>query len=323
MTVTDTAWTNRLQAIMPDNFMANISADFQGTMSPILTSMMNMIGRTIVHSPDTMMNPFAGWTKAIMDYGDTIQEYKSTILTGQEYDPEAEDVFATVKNSPIAQYSKYNDRTQYQQTIYDNQIKMAFTSESLFGDFVASQLDALTQSDTIDKFTKWKKYLSNGTIAPTTGKFVMTNTEGSEFGEELVKKMKELTTAFRFPSTNFNVNGDTAVSGGIDIIMRAEDKNLIDVDFLKGVYNLDKVGVDANFIYIDDFATVTQGKPEGAGDLVAVVADNRAFSYTPRTPVGSSAYNGKALNTNYWLTVQGIYSVAKFRNIAQIYLPTA
>lgn len=316
VTNTETAWTNRLAGVMPANFMDNISATF-AVQNGILDTMMKMIGRTVIHSADNIFNPFAKYTKATMDYGDTIQEYKSKFLNGQTYNPESDTPFAPVKNKPLAQYSRYNDSTQYQQTIYDNQLKLAFTGQQLFGDFVASQLDTMYQSDALDKWTKWKKYMSNKDIAGFTYDITETTEEG--FAKEMLGELKDLVYDFKFPNTKYNANGDTAISGGTDIIMRRKDKNIID-KYLSGVYNLEKLDIDANFIFVDDFAGVSgvEGK-----DLIAVVADDRAFSYVPRTPEGGAIYNPKGLFTNYFYTVQGIYSVAKFRNIAQIYKATA
>ena len=321
-TNTDAMWTARLASIAPTNFLTNVSSSFSGGTG-ILDTMINRIGRTVIHSVDNPYNPFSKYNKPNMDYGDTIQEYKSKFIAGAapDFSPAAPDPFAVTVNKPIALYSKYNDATQYKQTIFDDQLKLAFTGQEQFGDFVAAQLDTMYQSDALDKFIKWKKYISEATNVGYSANLTETDDTTSDYGEELLKKFKELTTAFRLPSDDYNKSGDMAISGDIDIIMRAKDKNLIDVDVLSGVYNLDKLDIKANFIYIDDFATPS-ALPNGItalSELVAIVADSRAYSYTPRTSQGGGLYNPEGLYTNYWYTVQGIYSVAKFRNIAQLY----
>lgn len=321
-TTTDAMWTARLASIMPSNFNSNVATSFSAGTG-ILDTMINRIGRTVIHSVDNPYNPFAKYTKATMDFGDTIQEYKTKFIAGQEadFDPSTPDPFAPVKNKPIAQYSKYNDATQYKQTIFDDQLKLAFTGQEQFGDFVASQLDTMYQSDALDKFIKWKKYISDAGNIGYAKNLTETDDTTADYGEELLKTFKEMVTKFKLPSSSYNKAGDMAISNDIDIIMRAKDKDLIDVDVLSGVYNLDKLDIKANFIYIDDFATPAS-LPTGitaSSELVAVVADSRAYSYTPRTSQGGGLYNPENLYTNYWYTVQGIYSVARFRNIAQLY----
>ena len=321
-TTTDAQWSARLASIVPSNFLTNVSTSFSAGTG-ILDTMINRIGRTVIHSVDNPYNPFSKYSKANMDFGDTIQEYKVKFINGQalDVDPSTPAPFVPVKNKPIAQYSKYNDATQYKQTIFDDQLKLAFQGQEQFGDFVAAQLDTMYQSDALDKFVKWKKYISDTSNIGVAENLTETDDTKADYGEELLKTFKEYVTKFRLPSASYNKAGDMALSGDIDIIMRAKDKNLIDVDVLSGVYNLDKLDIKANFIYIDDFATPS-ALPSGitaSSELVAVIADSRAYSYTPRTAQGGGLYNPENLYTNYWYTVQGIYSVARFRNICQLY----
>lgn len=319
MTQTDTQWTNRLAAIMPENFLNNITAEFV-VKEGILDTMMQMIGKTVIHSVDNVMNPFSKYTKSIMDYGSTVQEYKVQFLNGEQFtadNPTNPNPFSTVKRKPIAQYSIIDDKVKYKQTIFENQIKLAFNSESTFGDFIASQMNALYESEALDKYVKWKKYMSNADNFGTTTDIGTGVSDRHEYGEALIKAVKDYVTKFRQPNTIFNKNGDMAISSEIDVIMRATDKNLIDMDVLAGIYNVDKMSIDANFIYIDDFASVTSG--DTTKNLACIIADSRAFSYTPRTPIAGSLYNPEDLYINYFLNVQGVYSTARFRNIVGLY----
>lgn len=320
-TNTDAQWLDRLANVMPANFMNNISGNF-APVRGILDNMMNMIGKTVIDGVDNPYNPFSGYTKATMDYGDTIQNYKVKYIKGANYNPEAVDVFAQNKNSPIAQYFQYNDKIQYPTTIFDDQLKLAFTGQSKFGDFVSAQVDALYESDGLDKYFKWKKFISN------TDHFgsqiqITEDPEAApkDYGEALLWNFKDLVTKFRQPNTAFNKLGDMAISSGVDIIMKAGDKNIIDQKVLAGVYNMEKLNIDANFKYVDDFATPqnSAGAVEENKEILAVICDNRTFAYTPRTPLATSIYNPKALATNYFYTVQGIYSMARFRNCVALY----
>lgn len=330
-TNTDAQWSARLANIMPDNFMDNISGNFLAN-NGILNTMMNRIGLTLIHNVDVMKNPFADFTKTIVDYGDTIQEYKVKVIDGKKftadefgddsstYEPNP---FAVEKNKPIAQYSKLDDKVKYRQTIFDNQLKLAFTSEQKLGDFIAGMYGAVQESDNLDKFIKWKKFMSNEAIYGA--KDTLTATDTTEYFAKMMRKLKDTVTKFRFPSKNYNVNHDMVVSNDISIIMKAEDKNKIDMDILAGVYNMEMMKLGAKIRLVDDFATVsvnegTEAEPNIVDKEVAcIVVDDRFFSYFPRTPMAGSVYNPEDLYTNMFLNVQGTYTAALFRNAEIVY----
>ncbi len=330
-TITDAQWSERLANIMPDNFMNNISGSFLAN-NGILNTMINRIGLTLIHNVDKINNPFGDFTRSVVDYGDTIQEYKVKVIDGKEFtadefgDDESTyepNPFAVEKNKPIAQYSKLNDKVKYRQTVFDNQLKLAFTSEQKFGDFVAGMYGAIQESDNLDKFIKWKKFMSNEAIYGITD--TINADDDTEYFAKLIRKMKDTTTKFRFPSKSYNVNEDMAVSDGISIIMKAADKNKIDMDILAGVYNMDMMKLGAKIRLVDDFATVsvTEGEGESATtttkDVACIIVDDRFFSYYPRTPMAGSVYNPEDLYTNMFLNVQGTYTAALFRNAEIVY----
>lgn len=313
-TKTDTEWSSRLASIMPTNFLTNLATSYTANSNEAITTLINRIGQTVVNSVDSPLNPFAKYTQPNLEFGDTIQEIKAKFIAGTKYDSTDEDPFAIVSNDPIAMYAEVNDSTQYQDTLYDYEFKRAFMNQGAFDAFVASKLDTLAQSDALDKRIKWKKYLSSGSIAGATE----TIQTGTQYGENLIDAFKKYIDLFSDPSEDYNISGDTAISSSVDIIMRRADKRLID-KYLSGVFNLDKVGMDANIILIDDFATVAGNSDQ----LVACIVDTRAPKYTPKWATASTQYNGKALYTNYYYTVEGIYSLAKFRNFVQIFAELA
>ena len=330
-TTTDAQWSARLASIMPDNFMDNISGSFLAN-NGILNTMMNRIGLTLIHNVDRINNPFGDFTRSVVDYGDTIQEYKVKVINGKKFtaDEFGNDLseyvpnpFAVEKNKPIAQYSQLDDKVKYRQTIFDNQLKLAFTSEQKFGDFVAGMYGAVQESDNLDKFIKWKKFMSNEALYGVTDTINAADT--TEYFAKMIRKMKDTTTKFRFPSTSYNVNSDMAVSDGISIIMKASDKNKIDMDILAGVYNMDMMKLGAKIRLVDDFATVTvteEGHDPVTKEVACIIVDDRFFSYYPRTPMAGAVYNPEDMYTNMFLNVQGTYTAALFRNAEIVYKGT-
>lgn len=324
MTNTDTMWTDRLKAVMPDNFLTNGSTAYTPGQNEILTSMINRIGRTVVNGTDNPMNPFDRYTKPIMEFGDTLQEYKIPYSKAQKYDAADTNPYSIVKNEPKALYFKIDDSCQYQNTIYNRQFKKAFATQGDFDAFVSAQLESMQTADALDKRTKWKEYISQDGIAGKQETIDASAMTDADYGEALLRMIRKYTdNLFREPSTAYNAMGDMAISTDVDVIMKREDAVNMDMDVLAGIYNLDKVGIKADILMVDDFATPASDSANAGNELVAVIADRRALAYTPTMQEASTAYNAKGLYTNYFYTVEGVYSVSKYRNMVQVFKKAA
>lgn len=304
-TNTDNEWTARLNSILA-NLNANYSATFQAVANNLYPALYNRIGRTIVDGPDHAKGVFAKFNKTITDYGDTIQFIKSKILAGQAYDPDAATPFGGSRNAPIAEYWKNNESIQYEIQITEQDMLKAFSNSGTMGSFVAAQLETLQASREYDQFITWKKFLSDKTKFEQTHAY---ETLTQMTGAEIWNKIREVTQSMRFPTSNFNVQGDVAMSDDLTLIITAEAHRLID-SHLAVIYHEDLVGLTGlDIIDVDSFAT-----PSGTDEIVFQIWDDRALGYYPKTPRATSNFNGRALSTTNFLTVQGTYTAAKYRN---------
>lgn len=324
MTNTDTLWTSRLASVMPSNFMTNLKTDFAANKN-LLDTMINRIGLTVIQGVDTPYNPFAKYNKKVVDYGDTIQKYKVNYVEGQKFETDTEEAmnpFKTARRKPYAMYVITDDSVQYHETITNYEFKKAFTGEQQLNDFVSAKLDAMYQADGVDKYIKWKKYISDFAKFGAYEGISADDSDTDVFAGNLWDAIRKYANSkFRQPNTAYNIAQSLVMSPSVDVIMRADDKLLVD-KYLKGVYNLEKTSVNANIMLIDDFATasnIPSSISSTIGELVAVIADSRAFEYYPRTPEAGSIYNPKGLNMEYYLTIQGAYCVNKFDNVVGIY----
>lgn len=313
MTQTDTEWSARLASILGTSFADNYSANFAAVANSVVPTLMNRIGKTVVNGADDPSNPFTDYDKPMMEMGDVLQMVKVKYTAPQEYDPEDTNPFAIKKGDAITQYWSQNDSVQYQQSVWDRELRRAFTSRDNFDRFVSAQLDAMEKSNTLDKRTKWKKYITDcDAIKDDTNDITISS--GTADADALLDRFREYANdKFREPSSAYNVAGDTAISSEVDIIMRRKDKIAIDKS-LSGVYNMDKLDIEANVKLIDDFATPSNDKT-----LLAVIIDRRALGYYPTQVTPSVQYNGKALYTNYFQTIEGVYTVDRTRNAVRIY----
>ena len=303
-TNTDAEWTARLNTILA-NFNANYSATFLAGANNLYTTLYNRIGRTVVDGPDHAKGVFAKFNKSITDYGDTIQFIKSKVLAGQPYDPDATSPFGGSRNVPIAEYWKNNERVQYEIQITEQDMLKAFSNAGTMGSFVAAQLETLQASREYDQFIEWKKFLSDKTKFAVSAYAALTSMTGAD----IWNKIREVTQAMRFPSDDFNVQQDVAMSTDLTLIITAEAHRLID-SHLAVIYHENLVGLTGlDIIDVDSFAT-----PTGTDEIVFEIWDDRALGYYPKTPRATANYNGRALSMTNFLTFQGNYTAAQYRN---------
>ena len=282
-TNTDAEWTARLNSILT-NFLTNYSGTFTSGANNLYSTLYNRIGLTVVDGPDHAGGKFAKFNKRVTDYGDTIQFIKSKILAGQAYDPDAATPFGGSRNAPLAEYWKMNESMQYEIQITEQDAMRAFSNADTLGSFVAAQLETLQASREYDQFIEWKKFLSDKTKFSATAYAALTAMTGAEIW-------------------------NTAMSDKLTLIITAEAHRLID-SHLAVIYHKDLVGISGmDIIDVDSFAT-----PTGTDEIVFQIWDDRALGYYPKTPKATSAFNARALSTTNFLTVQGNYTAAKYRN---------
>lgn len=322
-TNTDNLWEARLQDIVPDNFSTNRNTSFTARAG-ILENMINRIGRTIIAGQPNAYNPFSRWTRPVMDFGDTIQQYTLPYISGREvdFDPATPNPWAIVKPTTEAQYWQMNYAIQYKQSIQGDQLQKAFVSQDAFGSFTSTITQNMYESAGIDMFLAWKKYLSTQDYVDTTNGIetitadVSTADGQDEYGLTLWKTLKDIVTnRLRYPSEDYNKMGFLTSSPSVDVVITTEAKNMMD-NALAGVYNVNQiVPPGLNFIEIDSFAT-----PTGESNTLDVaILTSGMCSYTPRTPESGSLYNPENLYTNIWYTQQGLFSIDQSKNAVQIY----
>ena len=303
-TNTDAEWTARLNSILT-NINSNYAGTFTAGANNLYSTLYNRIGLTVVNGPDHAGGKFAKFNKTVTDYGDTIQFIKSKVLSGQAYDPNAASPFGGSRNAPIAEYWKMNEDLQYEIQITEQDAMRAFANADTLGSFVAAQLETLQASREYDQFITWKKFLSDKNKFDS-GAYVALNAFN---GADIWNTIRTVTQSMRFPSDDFNVQQDVAMSDKLTLVITAEAHRLIDL-YLAPIYHTDLVGLsDVDIIDVDSFAT-----PSGTDEIVFEIWDDRALGYYPKTPRATSAFNARALSTTNFLTVQGNYTAAQFRN---------
>ena len=322
-TTTDTQWTERLSAVMPADFLNNTKSGYEAAVG-FLENMIDRIGRTVIMGQKNINDPFSDWTSPVLDYGNAIQKYCVPFIEGRKpnYDPADPNPYKTAKVNPQAQYVVYNDDVQYKTTIFNDRLKMAFSNQAEFGSFTAEITNAMYNSAGLDRFLKWKKYLSKTDyINATTSKFTVDYSASAkdDYGYALWMQIKDLVTdKLKYPTKSYNKSGMMSASPAFDVVITTEAKNMIDAS-LKGIYNLEKVNIpNITIKEIDSFATVQNE----TNPLEVVILSKGMAHYTPKSPESGALYNPENYYTNMWYKEAGYFHFDPFYNAAQIYRHT-
>lgn len=288
--------------------VANAILNYEPAKNSILNALYNKIALTIIDSMD-FENVFDRFRKADINYGDTLEDIFVDIPEGYEYDSGATDPFAQVTPNVKALYSTINKQLQYEQTIHDAEFRKALRSPYGLDSLVTRIVNTLRVASRYDDYLIGKQLLTN---EEAYGKVVYLGTPtgvSATDGKNLLTAIKQNGSAMRFPSREYNQQGvmtATPMSKQV-LFIRADLKNIIDLDVLAGLYNLDKADISQMIIELDNF-----NSEDSAIACALVDEDFLRFHYALQD--GGMIYNPKALATNHFWNSWSINTVSLFKN---------
>lgn len=276
----------------------------------VLTEIINKIAFTIIRSNE-YESIFSSFRGRDIVYGDTIEEIQPTIPEG--YDPRAvsTDPFSKTQPSVKACYHTINSEMQYKQTVTDVEFRRAVRNAEGLDTLVNSVISSMTSAMEMDDDLKCLEIISN------TGVYGQVVYMGAETGNDetdsktLLKAIKRVSGAMRFASNRWNflrVLKQLPKRKQV-LIIRADWKEKIDLDYLAGVYNLNKVELEQRIIEIPEFL--------GLDNAVASVISEDALSYHKSLQDGGMIYNPQGVPyTNHFLNSWGVFTFSLFEDSA-------
>ena len=154
----------------------------------------------------------------------------------------------------------------------------------------------------------------------------MTNavsTTDNKFGAELTELLWKISQKdFGYKSTQYNASGYNTKSDSISIALKKDVEYPTFKKMLSETFNPELLRITSTIDYVDDFATPA-GAPSGAGELIGMVVDNRAFKITPMpdTLTTEAFRNPVRKSTAYFTTYEYAFQHDPFFNVAYIFAP--
>lgn len=292
---------------------------FQATANEFLSALVNKI----IYQRATYFNwsnPFAKYVGTPIRFGDTIENVFIEAPDGYTYDPDATDPF--VKYIPNAKtlYATINKEMQYCCTINDALLRRAAINETGFQELINYILASMTAKSNIDDYFLQLGALQSDIYGVDSALYIDPTLTLKEQAELLTKDIIDYASAMQLPSTKYNkLEVMTATKKeNLLLVIRRNLLNLINLDYLTGVFNLNKVDLLDKIIVVEDFRVkgkVAQGDPEVIGkDFAYVILDTEGFDNHIALEDGGMIYNPKGKYTNHFLNTWEIKSFKYFYN---------
>ena len=326
-TGTDTAFTARFAPLTLATMVANQTslANFVPTASPINLGMLSDIGRATVYAPDIQDSFYARFMKAPLSRGDAAMSARFGEVTSRAYNPAAPDtdLFNAANPSMMTNVAKKNLSRQIAVELNDYWIKQFCQTEEMIGDAAAAIMAASNACYRDDMWVAAKAYFSGSVSGALAGQLkVMTaNPNEAGFADEMIETLWDFAeNKFAYKSTSYNAAGFNTKSTNVHIVLKKDAEFPAFKKFYADTFNPEFLKITPTIDYVDDFATPA-GAPAGAGDLLGMVVDDRAFAITPMpdTLTTEAFRNPVRKSTSYFTTYEYAFQKDPFFNIAYIF----
>lgn len=312
-------WLEYLE--LPDTVIANIQSKQPSVYEPaanqFLSALVNKLLYQVVDGYD-FDNPFAKFDKFDIEYGDSVENVWVNPVKGYDYDPDNTNPFGQVKPTVTVTYATINSERQYKITINDSYLRRAVMSASGLSRLVGELLSQLPKAASRDNYMLQMAMLQTEGIYASGFEEVEEEATAEETAKKVTAKIVDVATSFTSRNTVNNAAGvlNTSSLSDVLLIVRRDVYNSINLDYLTGVFNLEKVDLIKNIMVLDDLRYVELDTSENASttptvegeDLAFIVVDTRGFDNHMALQDGGMIYNPQGKYTNHFYNVWRITS---------------
>lgn len=281
---------------------------YESAMNEFLEAVVNKIVYQKIDKLD-FTNPFRKYYKEDIAFGDTIENIWVTLPKGYKYDPKADNPFTQFKNEVKTLYGKITFQDQYCVTINRDVMRKAFLNEYGLMRVINDLIESLRTSIAVTEYQYALTTLNNANIYANGIEEIDVSTATTD-KEKSAKITYALVSNFNdmlIPSANNNKMKVLNTMGKDDalLIIKQSVLDKINLDFLTGVYNLDKVGMIKNIIPVRNFRPIQEATDDATLSIVGddidfVIIDSRGLDFHDVLQSGGYIYNPKGRYGNYY-----------------------
>ena len=295
---------------LPSDILTKLAVEqgttFQATANEFISALVNKIVYQKVDSMKSFSNPFRKYESYPVKYGDTIENVFTELPQGYTFDKDATDPFTKYVPSVKTLYATINYEMQYATTIQDVLLRRAVLNEYGLMNLVNTIIATLNKRKDIDEYQATVFMLNNEDIYADGFEELDVSDEATDTGKykAITQKIVDVVTDFALPSSSNNKLGVLNVTpkNKCVLVIKQELLNHINIDFLAGVFNLEKTELIKNIISVRSFQVIN---PADAGSIVGedidfVILDEDGFDIHNALEDSGMIYNPKGKYTNHF-----------------------
>lgn len=290
---------------------------FQATANQFIESLINKIVYQMVDKMD-FSNPFKKYDSYPVEYGDSIENVFTDLPKGYTFDKDATDPFTKKVSDVKTLYATINYEMQYEQTIQDTLLRRACVSEYGFMNLINSLLATLNTSRDIDEYFATITMLNNAEIYANGYEDIdiSSTTTDEQIADLLTHKIVDVVTDFALPKKTNNKLKVMNVTPKDRCLLVIKQKllNMINLDYLTGVFNLSKVDLLNNIITVDSFQVQKENGEVVGENIDFIIIDEKGFDNHVALQDSGMIYNPKGKYTNHFTNLWKIISFKYYYN---------
>ena len=301
---------------LPEDILTRLATEegtqFSATANQFIEAMVNKI---VYQKVDKMSfnNPFQRFEGYKVNFGDTIENIFVDLPTGYTFDKDNTNPFEKFVPNVKTLYASINFEMQYPLTVQDSLLRRAVLREYGLMDLISNLIASLGTRKSIDEYQATVYMLNNEDLYVDGFEELDVSEQSTETGvyKAITQKIIDVVTDFALPCKDNNKLGvmNSTPKNRALLVIKQELLNHINLDYLAGVFNLEKVDLIKNIIPVRSFQVIKPGDetanpevdPSVVGeDIDFVVLDTEGLDIHPALQDSGMIYNPRSKYTNHF-----------------------
>ena len=323
-------------ALMQLRGIGNVLMEYEPLKNAFLNALVNRIARVIITSR-LYQNPWSGFKKGFLEYGETVEEIFVQIAKPYQFDPEKAESEVFKRRIPDVKsaFHSMNYQKYYPTTVSHDQLKQAFLSFEGITDLISRIIEQVYTGANYDEFLVMKYLIArvalNGEIYP-----VNIDTATADNARAITTEMVNYAKKLGFMSSQYNYAGVPTYTdiSSLYIILTTDISSLFDVEVLALSFNMNKAELLGRQVEVDGFGTFDTDRLDlifaddpytnyipfeedeltQLSQLKALMVDIDWFMIFDNFQNMTEIYNPQGLYWNYFYHVWKTFSISPFSN---------
>lgn len=291
---------------------------YQPLANAFLSAIVNRIGRVIITSR-LYQNPWAGFKKGIMEYGETIEEIFVQLAKPYQFDPVKAETNVFKRRIPDVKvaFHSMNYQKFYPTTVSNDQLRQAFLSWQGITDLISRIIEQVYTGANYDEFLVMKYLIARHALQgniKTTVIQPITADNARAITTQMVTQAKLL----KYMSKDYNPAGVTTYTdpSSLYMILTADVMSVFDVEVLALSFNMSKAELLGRQVEVDGFGTFDKDR------LALIFADDPYTEYTPFTETELKTLSniaGLMVDESWFMIFDNYYNMTEIYNPEGLY----